>query len=126
MTTVIKSIRDCAHQHPSSIAVGLVIALPSTYLFITYKSAVASIAHFNTKTRRSPALDLGGVLSISESRTVLGLYWPVCKPGASVRHHSAPSVLLASVLARYDSGNKYAVIAVDNSRVPMQAIQTYS
>jgi hypothetical protein len=114
MTTVVKRVRDCAHQHPSSVAVGLVIALPSTYLLITCKSAIASIAHFDIKTRHSSTLG-GGALSTSKSQSILGLYLPVCKPGMSVRHNAALSASLSSVLARHDS-YKYTVVAFGDLR----------
>jgi hypothetical protein len=43
MSGVLDSVRDCAQSHPISVAAGLIIALPGTYLFMTGKSITCAI-----------------------------------------------------------------------------------
>jgi hypothetical protein len=88
MTTVIKSIQNCAHEHPSSVAVGVVITLLSAYFLIACKSAVATILNFDIKEQISSATCPSGAFPTSES-PVPGPSLPVCKPSTSSQQNLA-------------------------------------
>lgn len=68
MAAMMDSVRDCAQNHPISVAAGLIIALPGTYLYVTGKSARCALG-----LSCSPSTSLSRSISVYDSHNPLNL-----------------------------------------------------
>jgi hypothetical protein len=84
MTTACNTARDCAQRYPWSLAVVLIITLPSTCLLINRAAATGAVLHIGSTTSRPSRPSLPGLSSLSsdyDSRNFIELFAPLCKPG---------------------------------------------
>ena len=63
MTTAFDIVRDCARQHPLSVAASLIIALPGTYFLIAATLETTGIADCEPTTAYSPISGVTSALS---------------------------------------------------------------
>jgi hypothetical protein len=91
MTTAFDSARDCAQRYPWSVAVILIIRLPSTCLLINRAAATGAVLHIGSTTSPPSRPSLPGLSSLysnHDPRNFSEIFAPLCKPGKLVEASS--------------------------------------
>lgn len=57
MTTVFDNVRNYAQHHPLSVAAGVIIVLPGTYVYITERTNLLNLGRLRSSTNAFPSPD---------------------------------------------------------------------